>query len=371
MQTTTVNTKKFSQSLKISSMFCGSNSLMPVMDCVLLKVKNGKAHIMSSDTESYIASSVDTESSSGDFGFCVNGKDFSKLLSLIRDDSVKIEVDDDNRKINVIHSKGLSTLPVFDESEFPMYKITGEATTFKIRSQSLSEMLKMSKECVGNDPLRLAMTGIFINISAEKAETCATNATILLADAIPIENQSNSESSMILSSKTFGGITEVCKGGDFVTVSNHSNVVVFKCGENFAVIRKIDAKYPNYKSVIPDIEGYDKIYTFSKKDFLDSVKRCMVSSSSLVARIVCENGNMEMMADDVDFSKKTSENIEAKGEGDIEFGANLSYLISCIGLLSGEKVTFKLKNPQRAILISDETENPDRTIILMPANLNY
>lgn len=371
MQTLTVNTKKFSHAVKTSSIFCGANSLMPVLDCVLLKVKNGKAHIMSSDTESYIASSVDTESSSGDFGFCVNGKDFNKLLSLIRDENIVIEMDESNMKINIIHSKGSSTLPIFGESEFPMYKITGEASTFSVSSEKMSEILKLSKECVGTDPMRLAMTGIFINISNGKAETCATNATILLSDSIELESHDGTQSSMLLGSKTFNGIMEVCKGGDSVSVSNHDNVAVFKCGENFAVIRKIEAKYPNYKAVIPKTDGYDKTYTFSKKDFIDAAKRCLISSSSLVARISCENGKMTMSSADIEFSKKTSENIESSGDGNIEFGVNLSYVIVCLGLLTGDMVTFKLTNPQRAILISDETEKPDRSIILMPANVNY
>lgn len=370
MQNLTINTKKFSQVLKTSSMFCGSNSLMPVMDCVFIKVKNGKIHVMSSDTESYIASSMETDLSTGDFGFCVNGKDFTKLLSLIRDETVSIEFDENDRKINIIHSKGVVTLPVFDESEFPMYKVTGEASSFTISSQELTDILKLSKDCVGTDPLRIAMTGVFVNVSGGKAEICATNATMLFSDSIPVENRDDKESSMILGSKTFSGITEVCKGGESVTVSNHENVVVFKCGGNFAVIRKIDAKYPNYKSVIPDMDGYDKTYTFSKKECLDAAKRCLVSSSSLVARIVCEDGKMSMRADDMMQSKSTSENIESNGEGDIEFGINLSHLITCLGLFDGERITIRIKTPQRAILVSDETEHPNRTIILMPANIN-
>lgn len=366
-----INTKKLAKALKIASQFCGKNNSMPIMDCILAQVSDGKIQMMSSDMESYMAAETEIVSADENISFCVNGKDIMKVVSLIRDENTEFQVSYINMYINIVHSKGTVNLPIYKSDEYMMYKTDGECQKFSIKSSVLVDLLQSAKGFVGNDPLRPVMTGIYISVANGVAETCATNAHTLITNKVKVNAGEGVETSMIIAGKTFQGIIDIAKSCDTVNIGSYNNMVIFSAGEQFAVIRKVEGVYVRYQVVIPDKGTYDKKYTFDKKEFMDAVERCGVSSpTSMLAKMMFSEGTFKMQTDDVDFAKRTTENIDAEGEGDITLGANLSFLKMCTGVLSGEKMTLEMKEPSKAIFISDDSGNDERTIILMPAMLS-
>lgn len=374
-QTIKFKTRELEKSIGKAAMFCGISKLMPILDTILVEIKDGKMSMTSSNTDSYITATVNSVSAAQDCSFCVNGKDVERAVQLISDEFTDLVVDTDNNQMEIAHSHGWLAFTTYDSSEFPMYNNSGESVKFEIGSQMFQYILSVSRNFLGNDVLRPVMTGVYIHAHNGVVEFCATNASTLITDTVLADIPSEIDTDMIIGGNVTRAVMEIISGSDIVTVENFDNVAVFRCGDSYAAIRKIEGKFPNYKVIVPSAEdqSYDKYAIVNIKELLSSAKRCSIScASSNLLKIVLTGDKMKVQSENIDFGKKTVEDVDfVDAKGEIEFGINMAYLNTCINVFDGDNVKIKMALPNKAILFYDENNaNPYRTILSMPMMIN-
>ncbi len=188
------------------------------------------------------------------------------------------------------------------------------------------EQLKTSLDFVSNDDLRPAMTGVFFEMKGidKKSRLVTTDAHRLFWH--PLEGTLEKE--FILPQKTarillaLGGEWDIsCDTGPD---KDNENYIRFTREDDAKVIsRVIDARFPDYKAVLPEGRGLVKLIAtpeFLLKEFKNAGKFANKSTNQVTLGL---NGLFSMSSQEVDFGEEYRSEFQNKQE--VEFGFSKNY----------------------------------------------
>ncbi len=139
------------------------------------------------------------------------------------------------------------------------------------------------------------------------------------------------------------------------------------------VCRQIEGRYPNYNGVIPKNNPYKVI--IDRVTLLNALKRVSVFSNqaSNLIKLVFQQNQIHISAQDIDFSISAEEFIPCQYEGEeIKIGFKSTFLIEMLGNVESNDIVIELADPSRAgiLLPFENAENEDILMLLMPMLLN-
>ena len=140
------------------------------------------------------------------------------------------------------------------------------------------------------------------------------------------------------------------------------------------ICRLIDGKYPNYEAVIPK-ENPNKL-TVDRASFQNSVRRVSIFSSKTTHQIRLKMAGTELniSAEDLDFSNKADERLSCDYQGDdMQIGFNSRFLSEMLSNLMSSEVLIEMSLPNRAGILTpiDGTDEGEKiTMLVMPVMLN-
>ena len=137
--------------------------------------------------------------------------------------------------------------------------------------------------------------------------------------------------------------------------------------------RLIDARFPDYKVVIP-IENPYRL-TVTKSDFQSALRRVSIfsnKSTNQVALTISAN-QLQLAAQDIDFSFEGNERMNCQYTGeDMSIAFNAKFLIEMLNAADTTEVVLELSTATKAGLIKpdEQAENEDLLMLVMPLMLN-
>jgi DNA polymerase-3 subunit beta len=139
------------------------------------------------------------------------------------------------------------------------------------------------------------------------------------------------------------------------------------------ICRLIDARFPDYKVVIPKDNPYR--LTLVKSDFQNALKRISVFSNKSTNQVALNitGSELQLSAQDVDFSFEGNERMNCQYTGeDMQIAFNAKFLIEMLNAAEGDEITIELSTPTKAGILrpSEKEENEDLLMLVMPLMLN-
>lgn len=137
--------------------------------------------------------------------------------------------------------------------------------------------------------------------------------------------------------------------------------------------RLIDARFPDYKVVIPTDNPYK--LTVNKADFQGALRRVSIFSNKSTNQVVVtiSGSELQLAAQDVDFSFEGTERMKCQYNGeDLQIAFNAKFLIEMLAATESEEVTIDLSTPTKAGILKPATldEDEDLLMLVMPLMLN-
>ena len=129
----------------------------------------------------------------------------------------------------------------------------------------------------------------------------------------------------------------------------------------------LDARYPDYKAVIP--QDYENTMLIDSQTLQNSIKSVYSLSNKSTSQVNISIGeNLKFQCQDVDFcfEGETECNYLHNTIPDMQIGFNARFLLECLRELKSTVLAIELSTPTKAALIKNEKE----TILLMPLMLN-
>ncbi len=160
---------------------------------------------------------------------------------------------------------------------------------------------------------------------------------------------------------------------DELQISYNSNHLFVKHNATELVCRLIDARFPDYKVVIPTDNPYK--LTVNKNDFQNALRRVSVFSNKSTNQVALNisGSELQLAAQDVDFSFEGNERMACQYDGeDLQIAFNAKFLIEMLNAADTDEVVIELSTPTKAGIIkpTEVDENEELLMLVMPLMLN-
>jgi DNA polymerase-3 subunit beta len=280
------------------------------------------------------------------------------------DKNFGVEITSDNGKYKVMGE---------NPDNFPKEPAADDANSFTMSSSALVTAINKSIFAVSNDDLRPAMTGVYFELDTKGLSFVATDAHRLVKYTRN-DVSCPQKDSFIVPKKPL----QLLKGAlpdnaDELNVSYNSNHLFVKHGGTELVCRLIDARFPDYKVVIPLDNPYKM--TVSRSAFQNALRRVSVFSNKSTNQVALSisGSELQLASQDVDFSFEGNERMACQYDGeDLQIAFNAKFLIEMLNGADTDEINMELSTPTKAGIIKP-TENEDGEellMLVMPLMLN-
>ena len=358
--------KEFVKALQVGGSFAGKSKIMPILDCVKIKVGLDKLTIVSTDSENAISKRLNGITSDEEGTFCMNMNDLMSYIKLISSD--KIEINIDGKTSEVKHAKGSFTFPVESGDEFPSIKPDEDCVEVSINAALLNNWIADGKNFVANDELRPVMNGLYVYCKGGEVGCCATDGLALFTDNVKAESMP--EFCFILNKNAFKPVCDAIQSVEEVKVKVGKRNVMFVADGVSVIARQQEGVYPRFSSVIPTDNNIE--VKVDRKEILNAITRSSVGASkaSMLTRMKVDGFNLEISSEDLDFNKKAKEYLTVDANGNITIGFKASLLIDILNSISTDNVVITMKDPSRAAIFKGDDTESEKIYLLMPMLIN-
>jgi DNA polymerase-3 subunit beta len=254
-----------------------------------------------------------------------------------------------------------------DPAAFPV--LTGPAELhqeFTMPAHAFLEGLNHTLFAVSTDELRLAMVGVLVDMDTTGVHFAATDGHKLATHSCHMTGP-NLSGKFILPRKAVQLLRNLLPdiSGDISLRFDSANAY-FNFGETELTCRLIDARFPDYKSVIPTGNDYKLI--ISRQSLLNCLRRTSLyaNKSTYLIRVNLSGSELKVVSEDSDLSSHAQESIAGSWDGpDMSIGFNGRTFIEMLSNLSCDQVVVRLNSPNKPGLISPAEPDPAYSVMML------
>jgi DNA polymerase-3 subunit beta len=366
-----VSSSQLLKQLQVLGGVINSNNTLPILDNFLFEISENQLKVSASDLETTMSAVVTIESDSTG-SIAISARLLLDTLKTFPDQPLTFKTEGDSI-IEISSDQGKYDMAYFGGDEFPKSVSLPSPSKTVIPSSILATAISKTIFAAGNDDLRPVMSGVFFQFSSESLTFVATDAHKLVKYT-RTDVTADKTAEFIMPKKPLNLLKGVLGGEEDVIIEYNDANAKFTF-ENFVLIcRLIDGKYPNYEAVIPK-ENPNKL-TVDRASFQNSVRRVSIFSSKTTHQIRLKMAGTELniSAEDLDFSNKADERLSCDYQGDdMQIGFNSRFLSEMLSNLTSSEVLIEMSLPNRAGILTpiDGTDEGEKiTMLVMPVMLN-
>lgn len=358
-----VNRKDFIQALSLGSSFSGKNKALTALDYVKFNVKDCDIKLSSNDGEIAINTIYRSAETEYEGEFFSDPKLILSALKTLKDEIVVLSLVDE-KTLEIKHNNGKFSIPLGNVDEYPTPKMDEDVVKAEISSEVLFKWIKEARMFVANDELRPVMNGILIYYKNGEFGVCASDGHKLYTDNTKCTFEFG-DVDAVLSDKAISALLDTINGTQTTKIFFGDRNVAFKAGDTSIMCRKIEGRYPNFKSVIPSSHTIE--CDCNKEEMQESLTRVltMANATSLV-KMQLDGMECKLIAEDFDFSRKGEDSFFVSSLNEkITIGFKGIFMKICLDSIDSDNVILEMTDSSRAIVMRD-SKNENKTLLLMP-----
>lgn len=346
-----------------------ANTVLSVLEDFLFELKGNTLTLTATDLETMMRVSVDVNEATGDGRICIPSKILLEYLKNLPEQPVTFNVNEGDLSIEITSSAGKYRIGGERADDFPKEPAPGEATTFQIPSIALIESINKTLFAVSGDTLRPAMTGVFFELSPDGLTFVSTDAHRLV-QTTRTDAQPPQKDGFVVPKKPLQQLRTTLPADETaLDLSYNSSHLFVNSGRLSMSCRLIDARFPDYRAVIPQDNPYK--LTIPRQEFGSALRRIAVFANKTTNQVVLEiTGNsLQLSAQDIDFSYEGKETLQCQYNGeDMKIAFNAKLLSEMVANMDGEELLIELSTPTRAGIFrpTEKTDGEDVLMLLMP-----
>src|SRR3954469_6535567 len=348
-----------------------SNTVLPILEDFLFEVDKNRLNVVATDLETVMKVQLEVEANESG-RVCIPARILMDSLKNIPDQPLTFTIDK-NFGVEITSDNGKYKVMGENPDNFPKEPVADDTTSFTMTATALVTAINKTLFAVSNDDLRPAMTGVFFELNKDYIQFVATDAHRLVRYKRTDVNCPKQDS-FIVPRKPLNLLKSALPdNADEITVSYNSNHLFVKHGTTQMSCRLIDARFPDYKVVIPTDNPYKMVV--AKPDFQSALRRVSVFSNKSTNQVALNISGSELglAAQDVDFSFEGNERMKCQYDGeDITIAFNARFLIEMLNAADSNEVRLELATPTKAGIIkpTELDDNEELLMLVMPLMLN-
>ncbi|HJU46244.1 MAG TPA: DNA polymerase III subunit beta [Chitinophagaceae bacterium] len=348
-----------------------ANTVLPILEDFLFEVEKNNLNIVATDLETVMRVQIDVEAK--DSGkVCIPAKILIDSLKNLPDQPLTFNIDK-NFAVEITSDNGKYKVMGENPDNFPKEPAADDATSFTMASEALVTAINKTLFAVSSDDLRPAMTGVYFELESKSIQFVATDAHRLVRYK-RTDVRCPKKDSFIVPKKPLNILKSALPStNDELTISYNTNHLFVKHGSTQMSCRLIDARFPDYKVVIPTDNPYK--LSVDKVDFQGALRRISVFSNKSTNQVVLniQGSELQLTGQDVDFSFEGNERMKCQYDGeDMAIAFNAKFLIEMLSAAESNEVIIELSTPTKAGILkpTDAEPNEELLMLVMPLMLN-
>jgi DNA polymerase III subunit beta len=348
-----------------------ANTVLPILEDFLFEIEKNRLTVVATDLETVMKIHMDIEAK--DSGkVCIPAKILMDSLKNLPEQPLTFNIDK-NFGIEITSDNGKYKVMGENPDNFPKEPSADTTTSFSMTSSALLTAINKTLFAVSNDDLRPAMTGVFFELDKKGLTVVATDAHRLVKYKRTDVSCPKADS-FIVPRKPLNLLKSALPDNeDELNISYNGNHLFVDHGSTQMVCRLIDARFPDYKVVIPGDNPYKM--NLLRTDFQSALRRVSIFSNKSTNQVALNisGSELQLTAQDVDFSFEGNERMKCQYDGeDMQIAFNARFLIEMMSATESEEVRMELSTPTKAGIIkpTDQGENEDLLMLVMPLMLN-
>lgn len=348
-----------------------SNTVLPILEDFLFEIEDKQLSIIATDLETVMRVQMDVESKTNG-KVCIPARILIDSLKNISDQPLTFNIDK-NFGIEITSDNGKYKVMGENPDNFPKEPVADNTTTFTMSNSALVTAINKTLFAVSSDDLRPAMTGVFFELSENALQCVATDAHRLVRYK-RTEVSCPKTDSFIVPKKPLTLLKNVLSDSEeMLTVNYNNNHLFVSNGAVQLICRLIDARFPDYKVVIPLDNPYT--LTVNKNDFQNALRRINVFSNKSTNQVVLSisGSELQLAAQDIDFSFEGNERMNCQYNGeDMQIAFNAKFLIEMLSAAESDEIKIELSTSTKAGIIkpTELDANEELLMLVMPLMLN-
>ena len=257
-----------------------ANTVLPILEDFLFEIEKNKLTVVATDLETVMRIQMDIEAK--DSGkVCIPDKILMDSLKNIPEQPLTFNIDK-NFAVEITSDNGKYKVMGENPDNFPKEPVADDTTNFTMTASGLITAINKTLFAVSNDDLRPAMTGVYFELNKGYIQFVATDAHRLVRYKRTDVSCPKADS-FIVPRKPLNLLKAALPDNeDEITISYNNNHLFVKHGTTQMSCRLIDARFPDYKVVIPADNPYKM--TVGKSDFQGALRRVSVFSNKAPTR---------------------------------------------------------------------------------------
>lgn len=375
-----VNSQQLLRQLQSLGGVLTSNNTMPIIACYHFHLEDGKLTIKTTDLSTTLVATIDVETPHMEEAeeVAIPSKMLLEVMKTFDDVPLTFNVDQQSHSISLQSGQGEYSLAGMDADTYPSMPSTESTGRIIISSTALVEALNKTLFATSNDDMHPTMTGVFCEMTPDGVTFVATDAHKLVRYR-RTDTTSEESTNFILPKKPINVVRNILAGRKEETevTLEYNNTNIFISFDNFYIVcRLVDGRYPNYEAAIP--KDNPRKLILDRLSFLNTLRRVSIFASEATrqVRLSLNATQMEISAEDHEFSNKAHETMPCQYEGEpMDIGFNAKFLTEMLSNLDSEQVLMEMSHPSRAGIIfpysedADEEKKDDILMLVMPVML--
>lgn len=346
-----------------------ANTVLSVLEDFLFELKGNTLTLTATDLETMMRVQLDVNDAQGEGRICIPSKILTDYLKNLPEQPITFNVNEQDLTIEMSSDVGKYKIGGEKADDFPKEPAPGDTTSFNIPSIALIESINKTLFAVSNDTLRPAMTGVYFELNKDGITFVSTDAHRLVQfrrSDIVCPNKDG----FVVPKKPLQQLRGTLPADDTQLQLSYNSSHLFVTGNRLSMsCRLIDAKFPDYKAVIPVDNPYK--LTINRNDLVSALRRVSIFANKTTNQVVLDiNGNaLQLSAQDIDFSYEGKEKLNCQYSGeDMKIAFNAKLMVEMINNMDGNDINIELSTPTRAGIFRplETSDNEDVLMLLMP-----
>ena len=355
--------------LKMAVSVVGRKQFFPILNNVLVKVKDNTLHLTATDAEVEITCTIPLEPSletSNEGETTIPARKFYDFIKSVPKNAV-ITVTEENERATIKSGKSRLTLSCLPAQDFPNSVQVESILTFKLPQHTLKDLFTQTAFAMATADVRYYLNGVLLDLMANKLVVVATNGHRLALATELLETREHTPIQVIIPRKAVVELTRVLDNSDNeVEIFIDNTYIKIAISNTLAISSKlIDGKFPDYQGVLPaNPDKKVSIDTASLKTSLSQLA-ASIDAEYKIASIFIKN-NRVIFAGKNRVALIECE-VDYTGE-ELEIGFNVTYLQDALNAITTSEVQISFSNANSGFLIQPKGIDTIKYIV-MPCRL--
>lgn len=371
--------ENLAKGLSIVGRAVSTRSTLPVLGNILLEARNNQLRLAATNFEisvsCWIGAKVEEEGA-----ITVPARLLTDFVNSLPAERIDMALTVRTQTLELQCARFSATMRGIDAAEFPIIATMSsdseaddtpkvEGTAIALETAGLRKMIDQVIFAASSDESRPTLTGVEVRFQEDRLSMAATDGYRLSVRSVPLDvPATNDDMTVIIPAKSLGELARISNDADeeqpvHVLVTEERNQILFQVfGKDDAkgnyrrvelVSQLIDARYPDYRAIIPD--HYDTRTVIATEQFLKAVRVAILFARdnaniiklSLAPGNGSNEGQLRLSASSNEMGDSVND-IDADVQGnELEIAFNARYLIDVLSQIDQPQVILETTLPTR------------------------